>query len=59
MRNLWQKSKWILATIVGSAVFALFEEKEKAEACAEILHPQMEQVDVVQPLYKGIYELCE
>lgn len=23
MRNLWQKSKWILATIVGSAVFAL------------------------------------
>ena len=43
----------------GSAVFALFEEKTKAETCAELLRPLTEQVDVVQPLSTGIYHLCE
>lgn len=56
---LEQGAKGALMSGSGSAVFALFEEKEKAEACAEILRPQMEQVDVVLPLSKGIYELCE
>ena len=56
---LEQGAKGALMSGSGSAVFALFEEKEKAEACAETLRPQMEQVDVVQPLSKGIYELCE
>ena len=56
---LEQGARGALMSGSGSAVFALFEEKEKAEACAETLRPQMEQVDVVQPLSKGIYELCE
>ncbi len=43
----------------GSAVFALFEDKTKAESCAEILRPMVEQVDVVRPLSTGIYDLCE
>ena len=43
----------------GSAVFALFEDEKQAEACADALRPQVEQVDVVCPLSKGIYELCE
>ncbi len=43
----------------GSAVFALFKDKTKAETCAEILRPLTEQVDVVQPLSEGIYQLCE
>lgn len=43
----------------GSAVFALFKDKTKAETCAEILRSLTEQVDVVQPLSEGIYQLCE
>ena len=56
---LQQGAKGALMSGSGSAVFALFEDKEKAEVCAEILGPQVEQVDVVQPLSTGIYELCE
>lgn len=43
----------------GSAVFALFEEKAKAEACACCLAPQVEQVAVVRPWAKGLFALSE
>lgn len=41
----------------GSAVFALFHEQTQAEACAQFLRPMVEQVDVVQPLSEGIFDL--
>lgn len=40
----------------GSAVFALFEQKAQAEACAKVLRPMVEQVDIVQPLSSGIFD---
>ncbi len=43
----------------GSAVFGIFEDEAKAIACGAFLQPTVEQVDVVHPVSKGCYGLCE
>ena len=43
----------------GSAVFALFEQKQQAEACAHALAEMVEQVVLARSLSTGIYDLCE